>query len=328
MKSKKILIMGGAGYVGSVLSPYLQKIGHDVTVADACWFGNYLPKEIKLIQTDLFNLTKMDLLGFDSVIFLAGLSNDPMAEFSPKANFILNTALPSYIGFVAKEAGIKQFLFASSCSVYGYTLNKTYSETSPATCNYPYGISKLQGEKGLEALVDENFSVTILRQGTVCGYSPRMRLDLAMNTMFKIALQHQKITLSNNTIWRPILGLNDLCEAYSLALNAEIPGKEVFNISSFNSTVGELANHIIAYLEKHLKNPIALEDLGIRDFRNYKVSTSKAEEILKFKPQQNALDIILELFNHLDHFSQFEEERFYNIEVFKKLMQDHLIESV
>jgi nucleoside-diphosphate-sugar epimerase len=325
MNQKKVLIMGGAGFIGSVLSPYLHNAGYDVTVADACWFGNYLPAEIKLIKTDLFDLKQQDLEEYDSIIFLAGLSNDPMAEFSPKSNFILNTALPSYIGFMAREAGVKQMIFASSCSVYGYTLNKTYTEDDPAICNYPYGVSKLQGERSLIALAEENFRVVCMRQGTVCGFSPRMRLDLAMNTMFKNALSKGKISLSNHRIWRPILGLEDLCKGYQAALEFDAPGAEVFNISSFNTTVGELAKSVAAYMEDHMGKVIEIEDQNVQDYRNYKVSTDKAKLLLNYQAKQNDLDIINNLFQHLDYFSDFSDERFYNIEVFKKLVANNTI---
>lgn len=322
MQHKKVLIMGGAGFIGSVLAPYLHNEGHEITVADACWFGNYLPEYIKLIKTDLFDLKQADLAQYDSIIFLAGLSNDPMAEFSPKSNFILNTALPAYVGFLAREAGVKQFIYASSCSVYGYTLNKTYTEEDPAICNYPYGVSKLQGERSLLSLAEEDFKVICIRQGTVCGYSPRMRLDLAMNTMFKNALQNKKITLSNHKIWRPILGLGDLCDAYSKALQFEEDGGHLFNISSFNTTVGELAQSVKQFVEEKFKEEVAITDLNVQDYRNYKVSTEKARKLLNYEAKQNDLDIINDLYNHLDNFCHFTDERFYNIEVFKKLVAE------
>ncbi|OYU96413.1 MAG: hypothetical protein CFE21_08435 [Bacteroidetes bacterium B1(2017)] len=323
MHQKKVLIMGGAGFIGTVLSPYLHDAGYDVTVADACWFGNYLPSHIKLIQTDLFDLKKEDLVPYDSIIFLAGLSNDPMAEFSPKSNFILNTALPSYIGFLAREAGVKKMIFASSCSVYGYTLNKTYTEEDPAICNYPYGVSKLQGERSLLALAEENFRVVCIRQGTVCGYSPRMRLDLAMNTMFKNAIQNHKITLSNHRIWRPILGLNDLCEGYKQAIEFDQEGGHIFNLSSFNTTVGELATSVIGFVKEKMNIDVAIEDQNVQDYRNYKVSTEKAKNLLHYNAKQNDLDIISELYNNLSSFSDFTDERFFNIQVFKKLVHDN-----
>ena len=128
-----------------------------------------------------------------------------MAEFSPKDNYISNASAPSYLAYIAKKVGVKKFIFADSCSVYGYTQNELYDESSSVTCQYPYGVSKLQGETGVLQLMDENFSVICLRQGTVSGYSPRMRFDLIVYTMFKSAVSTGEIIVNNPAIRRPIL---------------------------------------------------------------------------------------------------------------------------
>lgn len=320
-----VLVLGGAGYIGTTLAPYLQNNNCNVTVVDTNWFGNYLPSNINTIQKDIFDLNQNDLVGFDTVIFLAGLSNDPMAEFSPKDNFIYNTGMPAYIGFLAKEAGVKRLIFASSCSVYGYTHNSTFTEDDVAISNYPYGVSKLQGERSLLALADENFSVVCFRQGTVSGYSPRMRLDLALNTMFKNALNKGEITLSNPKIWRPILGLNDLCEAYLLAINSNLQQGEVINISSFNTTIGELAQTVKLFVKQQFGLEINITNQNVQDYRNYKVSTDKALQLLNYKPKQDAYSIMLDLHDTVDKYSSFDDERFYNILVFKKIMMNQLI---
>ena len=169
----KILIAGGAGYIGSVLVPKLLGIGYAVDVLDLFWFGNHLPKETGVVQKDIFRVEENDVKGYDVVIFLAGLSNDPMAEFSPAKNFISNAAAPAYFAYVSKKAGVKKFIYAGSCSVYGYTVNELYDEDSPTVSDYPYGISKLQGERAVMQLAGDGFSAITLRQGTVCGYSPR-----------------------------------------------------------------------------------------------------------------------------------------------------------
>jgi nucleoside-diphosphate-sugar epimerase len=113
-----------------------------------------------------------DLHSYDQVIFLAGLSNDPMAEFSPSKNFIFNAAAPAYLAYTAKNAKVKRYIYASSCSVYGYTEDELFDETRPVSSNYPYGISKLQGEQAAMQLADKDFSVIALRKGTISGYSP------------------------------------------------------------------------------------------------------------------------------------------------------------
>src|SRR5215467_15320823 len=116
--SMKILVGGGAGYVGSLLIPVLVEHGYEVDVIDLLWFGNHLPKGVKVIRKDLFQCTEADLRGYEQVLFLAGLSNDPMAEFDPSMHFVSNAALPSYLAYIAKHAGVKRFIFGSSCSVY------------------------------------------------------------------------------------------------------------------------------------------------------------------------------------------------------------------
>src|SRR5208282_2525580 len=205
----KLLIAGGAGYVGSTLIPKLLDRGYKVDVVDLFWFGNHLPRQVGILNKDIFHLSVEDLEPYDQVIFLAGLSNDPMAEFSPSENFIFNAAAPAYLAYVAKKAKVKRYVYASSCSVYGYTVNELYDETRPVSSSYPYGISKLQGEQAVMNLMDESFSVISLRKGTICGYSPRMRLDLIINTMFKNGVRNREITVNNPSIWRPILSIED-----------------------------------------------------------------------------------------------------------------------
>src|SRR6267378_3612982 len=201
----KILLAGGAGYIGSVLAPKLLDRGYEVDVVDLLWFGNHLPPAFNLIEKDVLDLTEGELVGYDQVLFLAGLSNDPMADYSPSRNFVFNAASPAFLAYLAKRAGVKRYVYASSCSVYGYTENELYNEQSPANSSYPYGISKLQGEFGVMQARDSDFSVIVLRKGTVCGYSPRMRLDLVVNTMFRTAVTDGIINVTTPSIWRPLL---------------------------------------------------------------------------------------------------------------------------
>src|SRR5580765_979211 len=254
----KILIAGGAGYIGSVVIPKVLDRGYEVEVIDLLWFGNNLPKEVKVHQKDIFDLHEKDLEGYDQVIFLAGLSNDPMAEFSPAKNFVFNASSTAYLAYIAKRAGVKRFIYAGSCSVYGYTVNELYDETKPASSNYPYGISKLQGEQAVLQMLDQNFSVIAFRQGTVSGYSPRMRLDLIVNTMFKTAVATGEIIINNPSIWRPILGIQDATSAYIRAIESagEISG--IFNIASGNYTVGEVGDYVKETVDKKMNKKIKL----------------------------------------------------------------------
>ena len=119
----KILVAGGSGYIGSLLVPKLLDRGYEIDVVDLLWFGNNLPPQVKVIQKDIFMLREEDLKGYEQVIFLAGLSNDPMADFSPGMNFVYNASAPSYLGYIAKRVGVKRFIYAGSCSVYGFSVD-------------------------------------------------------------------------------------------------------------------------------------------------------------------------------------------------------------
>jgi nucleoside-diphosphate-sugar epimerase len=315
----KILIAGGAGYVGSALVPKLQERGYEVDVLDLLWFGNQLPAGTKIIEKDIFDLFEDDLKAYDQVIFLAGLSNDPMAEFSPAKNFIFNASAPSYLAYIAKRAGIKKFIYAGSCSVYGYTVNELYDETAPAVSNYPYGISKLQGEQAVLQMADKDFSVICFRKGTVSGYSPRMRLDLIVNTMFKTALEKGEIVVNNPSIWRPILSIEDAVSGYIRAVESAEGISGIFNLSSGNYTVGEVGDFVKDAIEKRLGKKVKLNIKNIKDFRNYKVSNEKAINILSFKPKHDVPAILDNLIENMDSFKDFNNPNFYNIQVFKKL---------
>ena len=318
----KILIAGGAGYIGSTLIPNLLDRGYEIVVVDLFWFGDNLPDNVKKIKKDIFDLHVKDVEGFDQVIFLAGLSNDPMAEFSPGKNFISNAAAPAFLGYISKLAGVRRMVYASSCSVYGYTEDKLYDEESPAVSNYPYGISKLQGEQALLAMVDDKFSVISLRQGTVSGYSPRMRLDLIVNTMFKTAVETGVITVNNPAIWRPVLSIKDAVQAYTRALESNQDISGIFNVASANYTVGEVADLVKESISEQLDKDIKLKIKYIEDYRNYKVSIEKANRILSFKPRHDVSSIIDDLVENLDRFKDFSKKEFYNIEIFKTFELD------
>ncbi len=316
---KKILLAGGAGYIGTELCKRLLKLDYKVTVIDDLWFGNNLDPKVELIKKDLFQVSQTELKGFDTVIFLAGVSNDPMAEFSPSENFIQNAACPAYLAYESKRAGVKRFIYASSCSVYGYTVDELYEESAPTTCGYPYGISKLQGENGVMQLVDKNFSGISLRQGTVCGYSDRMRFDLVVNTMFKNAITLGEITVNNPSIWRPIYHIQDACSAYIRAIQAPDNISGIFNVASDNYTLGQIGDIVSAEMSKNLKKEIKMHINDMQDFRNYKVSTTHAKNTLGFTPIYGIKDIINQLFEKAGSFTNFDDDKYYNIRVFESL---------
>ncbi|MBW2687302.1 MAG: SDR family oxidoreductase [Deltaproteobacteria bacterium] len=315
----KILLAGGAGYIGSSLIPVLLEHGYTTDVVDLMWFGNSIPDTINIRRQDIFDLKEVDVSGYDQVIFLAGLSNDPMAEFDPSRNFVSNGACPSYLAYICKRAGVRRFIYASSCSVYGYTVNELYDEESPVTCGYPYGVSKLQGERGVLQLADDDFSVIALRQGTLSGHSPRMRLDLIVNTMFKAAMTERHVTVNNPSIWRPILDIRDAQNAYLRAIQADISQSGVFNVASDNYTVGQVGDLVKSEVERLTGEKVAITIKNISDFRNYKVSLEKAKTYLGFQPQYDVKDIIDDLFSHREEYGDYDRDEFYNIRAFKRL---------
>lgn len=315
----RILLAGGAGYIGSMLAPALAERGYDVEIVDLLWFGNANGSQYPVRQQNILTLTEADLKGFDQVIFLAGLSNDPMAEYSPSQNFIMNAAAPAYLAYIAKRAGVSRFIYAGSCSVYGYTVNELYDEDAPAISHYPYGISKLQGEQAVLQMGSKDFSVICLRQGTVGGFSTRMRLDLVVNAMFKSAVQSGVITVNHPAIWRPILAIRDAVSAYTRAVEANQEISGVYNIVSGNYTVGEIADIVKAAVERIYGKKVKLDIKHIQDYRNYKVSVQKAMNVLSFKPAHSVESIVEDLAANLEHFKDFDRDEHYNITIFKKL---------
>src|SRR6202041_107344 len=315
----RLLIAGGAGYVGSALIPRLLERGYQVDVVDLFWFGNHLPTETGVLNRDLFDVTADDLKKYDQVIFLAGLSNDPMAEFSPSKNFVYNAAAPAYLAYVAKKAGVKRYIYASSCSVYGYTVNDLYDETKPVASAYPYGISKLQGEQAVMNLLDDSFSVISLRKGTISGYSPRMRLDLIVNTMFKSAMRDRAISINNPTIWRPILAIEDAISGYIRAIEAHQTISGIFNIASGNFTVGEVGDLVQSEIQEQLGEKVQLKIHAIQDFRNYKVNFEKARNVLSFHPRHDVRSIVRHLIKNMGRFADWDNPEYYNVQVFHTL---------
>lgn len=318
----RLLIAGGAGYLGSVLIPKLLERGYKVDVVDLFWFGNHLPRQVGILNKDIFQLSVEDLAAYDQVIFLAGLSNDPMAEYSPSKNFIFNAAAPAYLAYIAKLAKVRRYIYACSCSVYGYTENELYDENRQASSNYPYGISKLQGEQAVMQLMSDEFSVISLRKGTLSGYSPRMRLDLIINTMFKSAMRDHTITVNNPSIWRPILSIDDAATAYIRAIEANERISGIFNLASGNYTVGEVADLVKGAIEERLNIRVNLVIKHIQDFRNYKVSTDKAANVLSFHPAGTIKAIVENLIENMDKFRDWDNPAYANIQCFRSIEKE------
>ena len=317
---KKVLLAGGAGYIGTMLTEELINRNYDVTVVDLLWFGNYLPTGAALLNKNIMDLTEEDLHGFDVVVFQAGLSNDPMADYSPSMNFVENAAVPAYLAFISKRAGVERFVYASSCSIYGYTANNLMDESAPVSPQYPYGISKLSAEYTIMSLKDERFRPIALRKGTVGGYSPRMRFDLVVNAMTKSALQKNAITVNNPSLWRPLIDVRDVVMAYVRSIECNLSISGIYNISYDNYTIGRLADEIREELMRHGFNPSIITK-NVQDVRNYKVTNKKAKIELDFVPRYSPKDSVKEILRNMDLSSvDFEDKKYYNIATFKEVL--------
>jgi nucleoside-diphosphate-sugar epimerase len=314
---KKILVAGGAGYIGTLLSSELIERGYQVHVVDQLWFGNHFKINVPVEQRNMMELGIADLEGFDCVVFLGGLSNDPMAKYNPSMNFVENSAVPSYLAFAAKEAGVHRFVYASTCSVYGYTANQLLDENSDSISpQYPYGISKLAAERSIINLQDKNFRPIALRKGTVGGWSPRMRFDLVVNAMTKTALTQGKIIVNNPSIWRPLVDIRDVVAAYVRSVESNLDISGIYNISEDNYTIGRLADLVKDTLIEN-GHSVTIETRNVQDFRNYKVMNTKAQAELDFKPRYTPQDSVRSILKNVQNNVDLSDKRYYNIQVFK-----------
>jgi len=285
----KVIICGGAGYVGSRLVSHLLEKNHTIRIIDLLWFGNNLTTDVEILKKDVLECTVENFKGFDVLVNLTGMSNDPMANKFPSLNFIFNIGIPSYLSYLAKMAGIKKFIHASTCSVYGFSkdpINNMCKEDSSVLPEFPYGISKLQSEKAILAFADDNFNVIITRKGTVCGYSPRMRFDLVINAMFKSAHTKSKICVHDPHVYRPILSIVDAVTAYTYLIENH-NDTNVFNLVSKNYSISELAIVIKSFFTSIGKN-IDIEVQNKKDLRSYVASCEKIQKEIHGFPFEDA----------------------------------------
>ena len=323
----KILVVGGAGYVGSVLVRELLDKGYAVKVLDRLFFGDVGLREvidrIELVADDIRTVNPSLLDDVQSIINLGGLSNDPTAEYNPKANFEMNTIAAEKLAQLAKERGIRRHVYASSCSVYYVPAgvdaeDVLLTEEADIDPKAAYSKSKFEAEKRLLAMTDENFCPVILRKGTIFGFSPRMRYDLVVNTFLKTALSTRQLNLHyGGEMWRPLVDIHDVAGAYILALEApedKVRG-QIFNIASKNFRVSELALKVYQILNDQGVDVKICSDYRYKGIRSYRVSISKAEDVLGFRPKitlEESIKTMLEMIEHYGY-TDFNHPRYYNI---------------
>jgi nucleoside-diphosphate-sugar epimerase len=325
---KKVLVVGGAGYVGCVLVEELLAKGYSVRVLDRLFFGWEPPRgfldRVELIVEDMRDFNESHVQDCGAVINIGGLSNDPTAEFNPRANEELNTHASIRVAQVAKKAGVPRLLFASTASIYDRGVGEDVrdvllDEESEVDPKAAYATSKLAAEQGILPLADADFAPVAFRKGTIFGFSPRMRYDLVVNAFVKDALSKGKLSVHyGGAMWRPLIDIRDVARAYVTAIEADADSirGQIFNLTAGNFRISELALRVQRTL-MDLGTPAELDvDWSYRLVRSYRVSGEKILKVLGFQPRvtvEESVETMVEQINH-HGYTDFSHPRYYNIE--------------
>ena len=328
---KKVLVVGGAGYIGSILCRKFLERGYQVRVMDTLVFGEepilslLRSPAFELIKGDMRDITKVTaaLDGVDAVVLLAGIVGDPASSQVPKETIETNYFATMTLAWACKYYQINRFIFASTCSVYGANENVVTEDDSLNPLSL-YARSKIDSEREILALKDDNFSPTMLRMATVYGLSPRMRFDLVINVFALKAATSGKIAIFGGDQWRPFVHVEDAAEAYVQCLESPLNkvAGQIFNVGGENLTinqVGEIVKEHFPRLEIERSEKEIIK--GAMDARNYRVSFEKMEKELGFKHKRTVQQAVMEMKEALEkgNFTDFEESRYYNVEMAKKV---------
>lgn len=283
----RVLLTGHQGYLGSVMTPLLTEAGHEVVGLDSGLFADCLlgpePARVETRAVDLRDVRPDHVAGFDAVIHLAALSNDPLGALAPELTYAINHHAATRLARLAKEAGASRFLYASTCSVYGASGgDDLLDEEAPLRPVTPYAESKVRVEDDLVALADDGFSPVFLRNATAFGFSPRLRADIVLNNLVGLALLTGEVrVLSDGTPWRPLVHAEDIAAAFLAALTAprEAVHARAFNVGAEanNVTVAEIAAEVV---EAVPGSTLAITGENGADPRSYRVDFSRIRAAL------------------------------------------------
>lgn len=329
----KILVTGGAGYVGSILVTELAKEGHEVKCLDRFFFGReYLSRKefqnkVELVQDDIRYFSSKILDDVDVVMDLAALSNDPVGELDPSKTYEINYLGRSRVARLSKLAGVKKYILASSASIYGFQ-KEIVNETSPVNPLTTYSKANRMAEVDNLQLNDDNFTVTALRFSSIYGYSPRMRFDLAVNNMALDIFKSKKTTVTGDgKQWRPFLHIRDAVSAYQLVLRApkQKIASQIFNVGS------DEQNYELIRLAKEVGDSIGLkydiEFKGTHDHRSYVASFSKIKNELGFVPKYTVKDGSIEIYKALEEGRLTDSTKTRTVEWYKHLQSSSSLSS-
>jgi nucleoside-diphosphate-sugar epimerase len=293
--SMRILVTGHLGYIGAVLTPLLLSAGHDVVGLDSdlyrgCDFGGDGLADVPTRRKDVRDVHAADLAGFDAVVHLAALSNDPLGDLDRSLTDDINFASSVKLARLAKEAGVERFLFSSSCSNYGAAGEAPVDESSPMNPVTPYGESKVRTEQALQPLGDDGFAAVSLRHATAYGVSPRLRFDVVLNNLVGWAVTTGKVVLlSDGSAWRPLVHVADIGRAFLACLSAPVSAVagQAFNVGSTaeNYRIRDLA-HLVAEVVQGTS--VTLSEGASADARDYRVNCDRLTAVTGFTPTWTA----------------------------------------
>ncbi|MEM8690204.1 MAG: SDR family oxidoreductase [Pseudomonadota bacterium] len=329
---KHICVLGGAGYVGSLLCPQLLEDGHKVTAFDICYFGDhFLPHDnpnFKMIKGDIRNVDQLRQAyeGADMVINLACISNDASFELDESLSTTINLDAFEPMVVAAKEAGVKRFIYASSSSVYGVSDAPDVTEDHPLVPLTLYNEYKGKCEPVLFSHMSDDFVCCVIRPATLCGYAPRQRLDLSVNILTNHAITNGKITVFGGSQLRPNLHIQDMCDLYRKLVHIEdekIAGK-TFNCGFQNMSIMEIAQIVKRIVEEEMpeKGNIEIVTTPTDDIRSYHINSDKIQNELGFKISHSIEDAVRDLckaFKAGKLPDSMSNDWYYNVKTLKKL---------